>query len=198
MSLKKPRGRTSFCRRIYHMCQPFLYDMSPSSSKSRPSPFPLTLLSLRNGDGGGMWMKSSFHWKLDICDECDVTKPPLILACVANSLQERRFAGIGPSDYKDTKVSIFCSEVIGITVGYHDRCGSIYELLVKCYYCRGQASEILFEPFSFQYHEVDSYPAGEWGKGWRTSNTTLVEFRLARSIAPPIDCPYRIFKNSRV
>ena len=32
------------------------------------------------------------------------------------------------------------------------------------------------------------------------SNTTLVEFRLARSIAtaPPIDCPYRIFKNSRV
>ena len=37
MSLKKPRGRTSFCRRIHYMCQPFLYDMSPSSSKARPS-----------------------------------------------------------------------------------------------------------------------------------------------------------------
>ena len=55
---KAKRTYSSFCRRIYHMCQPFLYDMSPSSSKVRPSPFPLTLLSLRNGGGGSggeMW-----------------------------------------------------------------------------------------------------------------------------------------------
>ena len=42
-----------------------------------------------------------------------------ILRCVADSLQERRFASIGPSDYKDTKVSIFRSEVIGITIAQH-------------------------------------------------------------------------------
>ena len=46
MSIKKPRGRTSFCRRIYHMCQPFLYDMCSSESSHL----------LRNGDGSGMWM----------------------------------------------------------------------------------------------------------------------------------------------
>ena len=45
-----------------------------------------------------------------------------ILSCVADSLQERRFAGISPTDYKDTKVSIFRSEVIGIKVA-HGRCG---------------------------------------------------------------------------
>ena len=37
-------------------------------------------------------------------------------------MQERRFAGISPTDYKDTKASIFRSEVIGITVA-HGRCG---------------------------------------------------------------------------
>ena len=46
-----------------------------------------------------------------------------IIGSVANSLQERRFASIGPPDYKDAKVSIFCSEVIRITVGHHGRCG---------------------------------------------------------------------------
>ena len=45
-----------------------------------------------------------------------------VLGCVADSLQERRFASISPTDYKDTKTSIFRSEVIGITVA-HDRCG---------------------------------------------------------------------------
>ena len=44
------------------------------------------------------------------------------LGCVADSLQERRFAGISPADYKDTKASIFHSDVIGIKVA-HDRCG---------------------------------------------------------------------------
>ena len=39
-----------------------------------------------------------------------------ILSCVADPLQERRFASIGPTDYKDTKVSIFRLEVVGITV----------------------------------------------------------------------------------
>ena len=45
-----------------------------------------------------------------------------VLGCVADSLQEHRFASISPTDYKDTKTSIFRSEVIGITVA-HDRCG---------------------------------------------------------------------------
>ena len=42
-----------------------------------------------------------------------------ILRCVADSLQERHFASISPTNYKDTKVSIFRSEVIGITV-FHE------------------------------------------------------------------------------
>ena len=45
-----------------------------------------------------------------------------ILVCVADSLQERRFAGISPTDYKDAKVSIFRSEGVGITV-VHSCCG---------------------------------------------------------------------------
>ena len=44
-----------------------------------------------------------------------------ILSCVANSLQECRFASIGPSDYKYTKVSVFSSEIIGIAVVHHGR-----------------------------------------------------------------------------
>ena len=36
-----------------------------------------------------------------------------VLGCVADSLQERRFPSIGPTDYKDTKASIFRSEIIG-------------------------------------------------------------------------------------
>ena len=32
-----------------------------------------------------------------------------ILSCVADLLQERRFASISPTDYKDAKVSIFLS-----------------------------------------------------------------------------------------
>ena len=44
-----------------------------------------------------------------------------ILGCVADSLQERRFTSVGPSDHKDTKMSIFCSKIIGITVGHHGR-----------------------------------------------------------------------------
>jgi hypothetical protein len=42
-----------------------------------------------------------------------------ILGCVADSLQERSFASIGPSNYKDSKMSILCSEIIGITVAHH-------------------------------------------------------------------------------
>ena len=45
-----------------------------------------------------------------------------VLGCVADSLQERRFASISPTDYKDTKASIFRSEVIESTV-VHDCCG---------------------------------------------------------------------------
>ena len=36
-----------------------------------------------------------------------------VLGCVADSLQERRFPSIGPTDYKDTKASIFHSEIVG-------------------------------------------------------------------------------------
>ena len=45
-----------------------------------------------------------------------------IFGCVADSLQERRFASISPTDYKNTKVSIFRSEVVGITVVHGGRC----------------------------------------------------------------------------
>ena len=48
-----------------------------------------------------------------------------ILGCIADSLQKRRFAGISPSDYKDTKAGIFRSKIIGrlkVTVA-HGRCG---------------------------------------------------------------------------
>ena len=45
-----------------------------------------------------------------------------IVGCVADSLQERRFASVSPTDYKDAKVRIFRSEIVRITV-VHDRCG---------------------------------------------------------------------------
>ena len=35
-----------------------------------------------------------------------------VLGCVADSLQERRFASISSTDYEDTKASIFRSEII--------------------------------------------------------------------------------------
>jgi len=43
-------------------------------------------------------------------------------------VQERRFSSISPTDYKDTKASIFRSEVIGIRVA-HDRCAEGKEKL---------------------------------------------------------------------
>ena len=46
-----------------------------------------------------------------------------ILGCIADSLQERRFASISTTDYKDSKSSIHRSEVIWINVlKYHGRC----------------------------------------------------------------------------
>ena len=44
-----------------------------------------------------------------------------ILGGVADSLQECRFASISPTDYKDTKASIFRSKIIRIAVA-HYRC----------------------------------------------------------------------------
>ena len=44
-----------------------------------------------------------------------------VLRCVADSLQERRFASVSPTNYKYTKASICRSEVIGVTV-VHDCC----------------------------------------------------------------------------
>ena len=38
---------------------------------------------------------------------------PRVLCCVADSLPVRRFPSVGPTDYKDTKASIFRSELIG-------------------------------------------------------------------------------------
>ena len=46
-----------------------------------------------------------------------------VLGGIADSLQEGRFASIGPTDHKNTKASIFRSEIIGITVDVaHGRC----------------------------------------------------------------------------
>ena len=51
-----------------------------------------------------------------------------ILCCVTDPLQERRFASIGPSDYKYTEVSVFRSELIGIAVAHHGRCVREYRI----------------------------------------------------------------------
>ena len=45
-----------------------------------------------------------------------------VLGGVADSLQERRFSSVSPTDYKNTKASIRLSEVIGIRVA-HGGCG---------------------------------------------------------------------------
>ena len=48
-----------------------------------------------------------------------------VFGCITDSLQERRFASISPSDYKDTKAGIFRSKIIGrmkVRVA-HGRCG---------------------------------------------------------------------------
>jgi hypothetical protein len=37
-----------------------------------------------------------------------------VLGCVTDSLQERRFASISPTDYKDTKASIFRHKYIDV------------------------------------------------------------------------------------
>ena len=61
-----------------------------------------------------------------------------ILCCVADSLQERRFASIGPSDYKYTKMSIFRSKMIGIAVAHHGRCVKDKEIAWEQYHRRSQ------------------------------------------------------------
>ena len=43
-----------------------------------------------------------------------------VLGGVADSLQERRFASVSPTDHKNTKASILLSEVIGVA---HGGCG---------------------------------------------------------------------------
>ena len=48
-----------------------------------------------------------------------------VLGYVADSLQERRFASISPTDYKDTKASIFRSKLIGIIVAHRCDCGNV-------------------------------------------------------------------------
>ena len=57
-----------------------------------------------------------------------------VLGCVADSVQERRFASISPTNYKDTKASIFRSKVIGIAVthGRHCRCKREWEQWEHC------------------------------------------------------------------
>ena len=50
-----------------------------------------------------------------------------VFGCIADSLQERRFASISPSDYKDTEAGIFRPKVIRrlkVTVP-HGRCGRL-------------------------------------------------------------------------
>ena len=48
-----------------------------------------------------------------------------ILGRVADSLQERRFSSISPTDYKDTKASISCSDVSDTITDAHGRCGTV-------------------------------------------------------------------------
>ena len=64
-----------------------------------------------------------------------------ILGCVTDPLQERRFASIGPSDYKYTKVSILRPEVIGITIAHHVVVGYHWVRVKRTaweqYHCRG-------------------------------------------------------------
>ena len=43
-----------------------------------------------------------------------------VLSCVADSLQDRCFASISPTDYKDTKASKSCSKIIAIKWHWHD------------------------------------------------------------------------------
>ena len=66
----------------------------------------------------------------------------------------------------------------------------------KCmWYQTGKRSERIFEYQATYLSRMSTFknPRSE-----TLSNTTLVKFRLARSIAtaPPIDCPYRTFTNS--
>ena len=50
-----------------------------------------------------------------------------VLGCVADSLQESRFACVSPADYENTKTSILRSEIIGIRIA-HGRCGGTSSL----------------------------------------------------------------------
>ena len=81
-----------------------------------------------------------------------------ILGCVTDSLQESRFASIGPSDYKYTKVSILRSEVIGITIAHH------VVQVVSCHWgdCVGtisRRSSCRRSRTHFQKFRVNSYPS---------------------------------------
>ena len=53
-----------------------------------------------------------------------------ILGCIADLLQEHCFSSISPTDYKDTKASIFLSDVIEIRVA-HGRCATGVKSTVK-------------------------------------------------------------------
>jgi hypothetical protein len=48
-----------------------------------------------------------------------------VLGCVADSLQEGRFPCISPTDYEDTKASVFRSEIIGGILVAHHRGGLV-------------------------------------------------------------------------
>ena len=63
-----------------------------------------------------------------------------VFGCVADSFQESRFTSISPTDYKDSKASIFLSKFIGTRVA-HDRwrvkrdwCGNSASRFVTHYY----------------------------------------------------------------
>ena len=72
-----------------------------------------------------------------------------VLGCIADSLQERRFARISPSDYKDTKALISPSKVIGITVA-HGRWGWL-RLKTRCSLHRRELPQAC-EYFLCKYH----------------------------------------------
>ena len=87
-----------------------------------------------------------------------------VLSCVADSLQERHFASISPTNYKDTKASIFRSKVIAIadTPGRHGRCKRKWE------HCGNVLVGVETLPYTSTIYR------------WVSDGATLLSFKLVR------------------
>ena len=87
-----------------------------------------------------------------------------VLSCLADSLQERRFASISPANYKDTKASIFRSKVIAIADihGRHGRCKREWE------HCGNVLVGVETLPYTSTIYR------------WVSDGATLLSFKLVR------------------